>query len=106
MSLPFTLRREAGDGAGHFPALCEMFRNLLKETGGALERLTVGRIQPQFRIGEVELLLATGDTHVKKPSLLLKGRVILHGAGTGEHPLGQPCNENGLPLQSFGLMDA
>ena len=106
MVVTFPPGGESGDGAGDLPTLGEILGQFFQKARRTLKGLPVTGIEPEFGVGEVEFLLASGDPDIEEAPFFLESRLILQGTGSGEHSLREPCQEDGLPFEALGLMDA
>ena len=86
--------------AADVPFFHEVRGQLGDEAAGLHEDVAVAGLVVDHGVAGIELILGAGDGDVEEAALLLDAEVaFLHGAGMGEHAVGQPDGEDSVPFQ-------
>src|ERR1700688_2725179 len=103
--LPSSFLIRASSFPPHLPVFDERVRNFFQKTRWPLENIAVAAAQAHVRKGEIKLITRTGNGDVKQAALFFERITGVERASAWEHSVGEPDNEDGVKLQTFGLVN-
>src|SRR5205085_6259185 len=88
------------------PNLIQLWRDFRCESGGTLQNcLTTGIVRHHQGVRDVELVARARECDVPEAAFFVFAFGVAQGAGRGELAVGGPDDEDGAPVETFGLMN-